>query len=67
MGNKFFRFILYKMMGWKLNCRYKILGRAALAKPGPMPVLIFDFEEAIMFDSKPMEFVVEETGEILSL
>lgn len=55
---------LYKMMGWKLNCRYKILGRVALAKPGPMPVLIFDLEEAIMFDSKPMEFVDEETGEI---
>ena len=46
---------LYKMMGWKLNCRYKILGRVALAKPGPMPVLIFDLEEAIMFDSKQME------------
>jgi len=29
-----------------------------------MPVLIFDLEEAIMFDSKPMEFVDEETGEI---
>ena len=55
---------LYKLMGWKLNCRYKILGRVALAKPGPMPVLIFDLEEAIMFDSKPMEFVDEETGEI---
>ena len=55
---------LYKMMGWKLNCRYKILGRVALAKPGPMPVLIFDLEKAIMFDSKQMEFVDEETGEI---
>ena len=55
---------MYKMMGWKLNCRYKILGRVALAKPGPMPVLIFDLEEAIMFDSKQMEFVDEETGEI---
>ncbi len=55
---------LYKLMGWKLNCRYKVLGRVALAKPGPMPVLIFDLEEAIMFDSKPMEFVDEETGEV---
>ena len=54
---------LYKMMGWKFSCRYKILGRVALAKPGPMPVLIFDLEEAIMFDSKPKEFVDEETGE----
>lgn len=55
---------LYKMMGWKMNCRYQILGRIALAKPGPMPVLIFDLEEAIMYDSKPVEFVNEETGEI---
>ena len=55
---------LYKLMGWKLNCRYKILGRVALAKPGPMPVLIFDLEDAIMFDSKPLEIVDEETGEI---
>lgn len=51
-------------MGWKLNCRYKILGRVALAKPGPMTVLIFDLEEVSMFDYKPMEFVDEETGEI---
>jgi len=55
---------LYKLMGWKLGCRYKVLGRVALAKPGPMPVLIFDLSEAIMFDSKPLEFVDEETGEI---
>lgn len=55
---------LYKMMGWKLSCRYQVLGRIALAKPGPMPVLIFDLEEAIMFDTKPVEFVNEETGEI---
>ena len=55
---------LFKLMGWKLNCRYQVLGRIALAKPGPMPVLIFDLEEAIMYDSKPVEFVNEETGEI---
>ena len=55
---------LYKMMGWNLNCRYKVLGRVALAKPGPMPVLVFDLTEAIMFDSKPMEFVDEATGEV---
>lgn len=55
---------IYKMMGWNINCRYKILGRIAIAQPGPMPVLIFDLKEAIMFDSKPLEFVDEETGEI---
>lgn len=55
---------LYKMMGWNVNCRYKMLGRVAIAQPGPMPVLIFDLEDAIMFDSKPVEFVDEETGEI---
>lgn len=55
---------IFKLMGWKLNCRYQVLGRIALAKPGPMPVLIFDLEEAIMYDSKPVELVNEETGEI---
>lgn len=55
---------IFKLMGWKLNCRYQVLGRIALAKPGPMPVLIFDLEEAVMYDSKPVEFVNEETGEI---
>lgn len=55
---------LYKLMGWRISCRYKALGRVALAKPGPMPVLIFDLGEAIMFDSKPVEILDEETGEI---
>lgn len=55
---------LFKLMDWKLNCRYKVMGRVALAKPEPMPVLVFDLGEAIMFDSKPIEFVDEKTGEI---
>ena len=54
---------LFRLMGWKMGCRYQVMGRIALAKPGPMPVLVFDLEEAIMFDTKPVEFVNEETGE----
>lgn len=59
-----FIFKLYRLMNWNVNCRYKILGRVALAKPGSMLVLIFDLEEAIMFASKPMEFEDKATGEI---
>lgn len=53
---------IYKLMGWKLNCRYKMLGHIANSREGL--VLVFELDEAIMFDSKPMEIVNEETGEI---
>lgn len=53
---------VYKMMGWKLGCRYKVLGRVANSREGL--VLVFELEEAIMFDSKPVEIVNEETGEV---
>ena len=36
----------------------------ALLKPGPVPVLVFDLEEAIMFDSTVVEIKNEATGEI---
>lgn len=55
---------LFKMMGWNLNCRYKILGRVTIGMPGNIPILVFDLDEAVMFDSKPMEIVDDETGEI---
>lgn len=57
-----FIYNLYKMMGWKLGCRYKVLGRVANSREGL--VLVFELDEAVMFDSKPMEIVDEETGEI---
>ena len=53
---------VYKMMGWKLGCRYKVLGRVANSREGL--VLVFELEEAVMFDSKPVEIVNEETGEV---
>lgn len=53
---------IYKMMGWKLDCRYKVLGRIANSRQGL--VIVFELEEAIMFASKPVEIVNEETGEI---
>lgn len=55
---------IFRMMGWNMNCRYKIMGRVALAQPGPMPVLIFDLTDAIMFDSKPVEVKNQMTGEV---
>lgn len=53
---------IFKMMGWKLDCRYKVLGRIANSREGL--VLVFDLEEAVMFDSQPLEFVDESTGKI---
>ena len=55
---------IYKMMGWSVNCRYKVMGRLAIGKPYNIPILVFDLEEAIMFDSKPVEIKNEETGEV---
>lgn len=53
---------IFRMMGWKLDCRYKVLGRVANSKEGL--VLVFELDEAVMFASKPVEIVDEETGEI---
>ena len=55
---------IYRMMGWNVNCRYKVMGRLAIGKPYNVPILVFELEEAIMFDSKPVEIVNEETGEV---
>lgn len=57
-----FIYNVYKMMGWKPGCRYKVLGRVANSREGL--VLVFDLEEAVMFASKPVEIVNEETGEV---
>ena len=57
-----FIFKLYKMMKWKNDCRYKVLGRVANSSQGL--VLVFELDEAIMFASKPVEVVNKETGEV---
>lgn len=53
---------IFKIMGWNLNCRYKALGHIANSREGL--VLVFELDEAIMFDAKPVEIVNKETGEI---
>lgn len=52
---------LYRLMGWNKECRYKVLGRVANSRDGL--VLVFELEEAVMFESKSMEYVDEKTGE----
>jgi len=59
-----FVYRIFNLMEWKLHCRYQVLGRVAILKPSATPVLIFDLEEAVMYDTKPVEWVNEETGEI---
>lgn len=53
---------LYELMGWKPECRYKVLGHVANSREGL--VLVFELEEAVMFAAKPAEFVDQETGEV---
>lgn len=53
---------IYNLMGWKLDCRYKVLGRIANSREGL--VIVFELEEAVMFASQPVEIVNKETGEI---
>lgn len=53
---------IYDMMNWNKDCRYKVLGRVAMSKKGP--ILVFDFPEAIMFSALPIEYVDKTTGEI---
>ncbi|MCD7764631.1 MAG: hypothetical protein LUI14_15885 [Lachnospiraceae bacterium] len=52
---------LYRLMGWNKECRYKVLGRVANSRDGL--VLVFDLEEAVMFESKSTQYVDERTGE----
>lgn len=52
---------IYKMMGWNRECRYKVLGRVANSREGL--VLVFELEEAVMYESKSATYVDEKTGE----
>ncbi|MCD7750457.1 MAG: hypothetical protein LUI10_01735 [Lachnospiraceae bacterium] len=56
-----FVYNIYRMMNWKEDCRYKVLGYVANSAQGL--VLVFELEEAIMFSSVPEEYVDKETGE----
>lgn len=49
-------------MNWDRGNRYKVLGRIANSAEGL--ILVFDLEEAIMFDALPEEYVDKRTGEL---
>ncbi len=53
---------IFEFMGWKKECRYKVLGRVANSREGLC--IVYELEEAIMFTAKPIEYLDEETGEI---
>ena len=53
---------IYKMMGWKSDCRYKVYGRLANSERGL--ILIFEFATAVMFDPLPEEYFDKRTGEM---
>lgn len=55
---------IYKMMNWNRSCRYKVLGRVANSREGL--VLVFELDEAVMFESKALEYVDEQTGETVT-
>jgi len=53
---------IYKLMSWNRENRYKVLGRVSNSAEGL--ILVFDLEEAIMFDALPEEYVDKKTGEL---
>lgn len=53
---------IYKMMGWKSDCRYKVYGRLANSERGL--ILIFEFATAVMFDPLPEEYFDKRTGKM---
>lgn len=53
---------IYKMMDWRRDCRYKVMGKVSNSQEGL--VLVFELQEAIMFAPNPMEYKDNVTGEI---
>ena len=53
---------IFNLMGWKRECRYKVHGRIKNSERGL--ILVFDLEEAIMFEPNKEEYVDPVTGEI---
>lgn len=51
-----------KFMKWDTRCRYKILGEVRMSARGL--ILVFDLDEAIMFESHKEEYIDEETGQV---
>lgn len=57
-----FIYNIYKTMDWNYGCRYKALGHVSDSREGL--VLVFELNEAIMFEKQLKTIVDEETGEI---
>ena len=51
---------IFEKMGWRRECRYKIIGRIANSEKGL--ILLFDLEEAICFETTKKEVVNPITG-----
>lgn len=54
--------VIFRLMNWNRECRYKVLGRVANSDQGLC--MLFDLEEAIMFTPKPQEYTDPLTGEM---
>ena len=60
MSNKIFSAMLYDMMGWSMDCRYKILGHKITYESET--IYVFDLlETEIFMDTKRKKKVAEET------
>ena len=53
---------IYKMVNWRMECRYKVCGRLANSERGL--VLVFDLASAVMFDPLPEEYFDKRTGKM---
>ena len=51
---------IFKMMGWREECRYKVYGHLANSERGR--VLVFDLSSAVMFDPLPEEYFDKKSG-----
>lgn len=54
--------LIYDMMGWNQNCRFKVYGNLANSERGL--VLVFDLSSAVMFDPMPEEYFDKRSGKM---
>ncbi len=57
-----YAYMIFERMKWKPECRYKALGHVANSTDGL--VLVFDLDEAIMFDGSYVEYKDEASGQM---
>ena len=53
---------IFRMMGWREECRYKVYGHLANSERGL--VLVFDLSSAVMFDPLPEEYFDKKSGKM---